>query len=248
MTDKMPAVKVPVTVTNEGVAKGLRDTEAKVKASAERIARTRATMGPGLGALGGGPLGGILGGAFGGEAAMGGIAVGGGLAAFLSLTRAFDAMVEAATGAGEAFKKFQATGELAVGMNSAVLETLARFEARNKPEPGAPGFGAGLVFGTGGQRTMLEEFGREAKKYPAMFGAYFGKLFTAEGTLTEKVGQALAAGYAAVAPEGQAQYLQALMNDPRRRGDLHATFTEFMDTPRSDATTRELKRINRNLS
>ena len=248
MTAKLPALKIAASVNTSQMNQGLKEAERKTKASAERIARTRATLQPGLGAVGAGPLAGILGGAFGGEAAMGGIAVGGGLAAFLSLTKAFDAMVDAANGAGEAFQKFQATGELAAGMNSAVLETLARFEERNKAQPGVAGFGAGLVFGSGGQKTMLEQFGSEAKKLPGMFGAYLGKLFTADGTLSEKVGQALAAGYAAVAPEGQAQYLQALMNDPRRRSDLHATFTEFMDTPRADATTRELKRINRNLS
>ena len=247
MTDKMPAVKVPVTVTNEGVAKGLRDTEAKVKASAERIARTRATMTTTLGGLGAGPLGGILGGAMTGPAAAANIGLGATLAGFLMLETVWDGMIEASRGATKAFEEFKATGELATGMNSAVLETLARFEQRNLQQEKQVGFSAGVIFGSGGQRTLYETFMKEKSNIPGMFGAYIGKLFTAEGTLTEKVGQALAAGYAAVAPEGQAQYLQALMNDPRRRGDLHATFTEFMDTPRADATTRELKRINRNL-
>lgn len=250
MSDKMPAVKVPVTVTTEGVSKGLKDTEAKIAASAQRIQKTRAAMTPALGALGGGPIGGVLGG-IGGMGAGGGMAavmLGAVLAPVLAITKTFDSMVTAAQGAGEALAKFQATGELAAGMNSVMLERLAKVEARTKGLGEMPGFGAGIAFGTGGEKTLMEEFAVEIKKFPTMFGAYLGKLFTAEGTLSEKVGQALASAYGAVGTEGQAQYFEASMRDPRLRSRLHENLTAYMDDPRSAAQVRELRKINRNLS
>jgi hypothetical protein len=129
-----------------------------------------------------------------------------------------------------------------------MLERLAKVEARTKGVGEMPGFGAGVAFGTGGEKTLMEEFAVEIKKFPTMFGAYLGKLFTAEGTLSEKVGQALASAYGAVGTEGQAQYFEASMRDPRLRSRLHENLTAYMDDPSSAAQVRELRKINRNLS
>jgi hypothetical protein len=228
--------------------RGLKDAEAKVAASAQRMQRARAVMQPTLGALGAGPLGSVLGGI--GAAGGGPLALAAGAIAapILAITKTFESMIEASKGAGEALAKFQATGELAAGMNSVMLERLAKVEARTKGLGEMPGFGAGVAFGTGGEKTLMEEFAVELKKFPTMFGAYLGKLFTAEGTLSEKVGQALASAYGAVGTEGQAQYFEASMRDPRLRSRLHENLTAYMDDPRSAAQVRELRKINRNLS
>jgi hypothetical protein len=246
VSQRLPALKIAASVQTSTMNRGLKDAEAKVAASAQRMQRARAVMQPTLGALGAGPLGSVLGGI--GAAGGGPLALAAGAIAapILAITKTFESMIEASKGAGEALAKFQATGELAAGMNSVMLERLAAIEARTKGFGEAPGFGAGIAFGTEGRKTLGEEFTAEAKKLPTMVGAYLGKLFTAEGGLTERFSQAFTSALASVAPQGQAQYLEALMRDPNRRGTLNETFS--MTPESASAQVRELRKINRNLS
>jgi hypothetical protein len=132
----LPKVNVPVVVTTEGVDKGLKDAERKMRASAQRMQKPAPSAAAGVfkaagqSALGIGGFG-AIGGAVG---AMGtaGIGIAGALSPIIAAGAIMDALSTATKGAGDALAKFKETGEQTIAANSVILERLAILEKQAK--------------------------------------------------------------------------------------------------------------------
>lgn len=137
MAIRLPKIHVPMTVSTDGVDRGLKAAEAKMRASTRRMSRMSAA-GPGVGG-GGGMLGnlgmaaGRAGMTLGGVGMLGGVAsalgpIGMAVGAIAGAAVLIDRIGEAARGAGEALKQFEETGKQTFAVNSIVLQRLAEAE------------------------------------------------------------------------------------------------------------------------
>lgn len=144
---RLPKVHIPMSVDTRGIDSGLSAAERKVRASAKRMAAIEARSGGGMTgerlALGRKTLGMALqrSGVGGGIGEMAGMALGGGgiglaaaglTAGFLAFDVASRALKDAVTGASDAFKQFNETGEQTFAANARVLAGLAKIEEETK--------------------------------------------------------------------------------------------------------------------
>jgi len=182
----LPKLNIPVTVSTAGVEKGLKAAEAKVDASARRMA-TKSAKAAAAGASGASlaqrvaPVVGGVGklGAFGGFAAGFG---GAGIAvaapfALVNMARAYvDTLAAATAGANDALAKYRLTGELTKGMNVPMLTRMAALERQAQADAAKPGFMESFALASAkpGERSMASYMADLLPQTGAFFGALAG--------------------------------------------------------------------------
>jgi len=181
----LPKVHIPVTVTTDGVDKGLSQVEEKMRRSAAKMKRLGqataggpakaagfAPMAPkataflgGVGKLG--PLSGLLGGL-----GAGGLAAAAPLAVFGMAASQVQQLAAMTKGATEALAKFRETGEQTFAVNSAVLERLAAAEAGAQAAAKMGAMDAFTFAGTRpGEKSNWEALNDYATEQMAFIGA-----------------------------------------------------------------------------
>lgn len=217
---KIPNLKIPVTIDASGLEGDLRKAEMRMKKSAERVAKIRSAATPALGALGGGALGGIAGGL--GQFGLAGGAVGlGAIAAaapFLIANRVIDAFAAATKGSTEALEQFQRTGVNATGINSVMLETLAKLEKRAQEAASGPTLTQSFLAGAGTDANVIVQSMEGIKNFSKEFAAFMGAL-----TSGKSYQQAQTVSQLATANEAEAQRLRERIEMERRAAEIGFT-------------------------
>lgn len=183
----LPKVHVPVVVSTDGVDKGLKDAESKMRASAARMERIQAGPSKGAQALKAGATSALGIGGFGAiGGAVGAMGVGGAGAAailaapFIASAKLMGTMQEATKGATKALEDFRKTGEQTFAANSVILERLSLLEkstAKSLPSLGQVFTAAGTSAETGRAAGMFEwakEFQDGLRIATAALGAFAG--------------------------------------------------------------------------
>ena len=196
MASKITNLRIPVTVTTEGVDKGLNAVERKLRNSAAKMKRLGGAAGAAGGAGGGlksqqgtallggvGKLGPIAG-------ALGGLGVAGlGMAAPLAMfglaAQSVQTMAAATKGASDALALFQQSGEQTFTANSEYLKKLAALESQSQIAAAGPGVMEAFSIasarpGEEGMMSMLNDF---AKQSAAFAGATLGGKSFVQATL-----------------------------------------------------------------
>lgn len=183
----LPKVHVPVVVTTEGVDKGLKDAEAKMRNSAARMSKIQAgpsKAGQALkagatSALGMGGFGSI-GGAVGSFGPQGAAAAAILASPFIASAKLMEVMNDATKGATKALEDFRKTGQQTFAANSVILERLAALEKSSKdslPSLSKVFVAAGTSAETGkaaGMFQWAEEFQDGLRVATAALGAFLG--------------------------------------------------------------------------
>lgn len=193
MATSLPKVHIPVTVTTEGVDKGLSQVEEKMRRAAARMKRLGGTAagGPQKGGgfaaaapkatafLGGvgklGPAAGLLGGL-----GAAGAALAAPLAAFGMASQQVALLAQMTKGATEALATFKATGEQTFAANSVILERLARLESGAQLAAAVPGVSEAFAIGGArpGEKSIAQSLTEFASEAAAFAGATLsGKTF-----------------------------------------------------------------------
>lgn len=193
---------IPITVYTAEVPPALRKVEKAVEASAKKISATQATVKAGVSAFGGERAVGFAS-KFGGTA-LGGAAMNAAFVAgpMIAATSLFDSMMSSVQGSTEALKKFQQTGELATGMNSAMLQMMADAEQSMKQRKTA---GFGEAFAAGAAADPMSTFNIAVdtlKNAWTGLGAWAGS--AASG---ESINEAMIRSQIATAPQAEASAL-----------------------------------------
>lgn len=188
MAGKVTNLRIPVTVTTEGVDKGLAATERKIRNSAAKMKRLGGTaQAPTAGGLGGsmgapkgtallgglgklGPLSGFLGGM-----GAGGLAAAAPLAAISMMMQSMERLASMTKGATEAMEAFKTTGEQTFALNSGILQRLAESEKGAQNFAKTMGFFEAMSFG--GARPGEKSGGEFWKETLAEVGAGLGGVF-----------------------------------------------------------------------
>jgi hypothetical protein len=188
---KVTNLRIPVTVTTEGVDKGLAATERKIRNSAAKMKRLGGTaQAPSAGGLGGsmgaskataflggvgklGPASGLLGG-LGGA----GLALAAGPAVISGMLQSMERLAAMTKGAGEAMEGFKQTGEQTFALNSGILARLAESEKGAQNFAKTMGFFEAMSFGGArpGEKKGGEFWGEQlARSGAALGGVLAGK-------------------------------------------------------------------------
>jgi hypothetical protein len=211
----LPKINVPVTVSTEGVDKGLRDAERKMRASADRMSKMQpskaagAFKAAGQSALSLGGFG-AIGGAAGALGTAGaGIAVA--LSPFIAAAKIMDTVATASKGAGKALEEFRRTGEQTVAMNSVILERLAGMEKMSQ-QAERGGFFKSFVAASAdvetGQATGAVKWAKEFTEGLTIAGAGLGAFLA--GKSPEQISNEMALS---VANEAGAAQIQKRMRE-----------------------------------
>lgn len=199
MAARLPEIHVPVTVTTDGVDKGIAKTEAAI---ARLQAKLRRQQGP-LSAAGG--AGGAFAqkatpflGAIGKMGPAAGLFAGGGMAgmaaaapfAIAGLARAqVDQMAALTKGATEALAQFKATGQQTFASNSIILERLASMESDAQKRAKVMGFGEAFSFGMArpGAESLGDKLSLLATQVSSFVGSIVGGKSMEEAFLTSQL-------------------------------------------------------------
>lgn len=203
MASKVTNLRIPVTVTTEGVDKGLAATERKIRNSAAKMKRLGTTaQAPTAGGLGGalgpskgtaflggigklGPLSGLLGGM-----GAGGLAAAAPIAAISMAIQSVERLAQMTAGASEAMENFRRTGEQTFAANSVILSELARMEKGAQAAAKTMGFFEAATFAGArpGEKGMGEFWSEQLARSGAGLGAVLsGKSFEEGKLLSELV-------------------------------------------------------------
>lgn len=216
----LPKIHVPVVVSTEGVDTGLKQAEAKMRASARRMERVSAKPSAAQGVLKAGAQSALSLGGFGaiggaaGAAGTAGIAIAGALSPLIVAGQIMETMNNATKGASEALAKFKTTGEQTVAANSVILERLAIMEKQVASTKGN-GFMAGFIGGSadvntgraGGAVTWAQQMQEGATIAGAGLGAFLS------GKSLEQIRNEMALS---VANEAGASQIQQRMAEQQR--------------------------------
>lgn len=175
----LPTLNIPVVVNTEQVPVAMRKVEKTVADSAARIGKIRASIMPGLGALGAGPVGGVLSGlgGLGSGFGAGAIGIGLGLAPFLAASKMMKVFENESKGASEALSKFNETGTQVFAANSTILKRLAEMEqtaARSKTASLGQAFTG--AFASGAEESTVGYIARSLDEFSTNVAAYTGAL------------------------------------------------------------------------
>ena len=216
----LPKVHVPVVVTTEGVDAGLKQAEAKMRASAKRMERVSAKPSAAQGVLKAGAQSALSLGGFGaiggaaGAAGTAGIAIAGALSPLIVAGKIMETMNNATKGASEALAKFKTTGEQTVAANSVLLERLAIMEKQVASTRGG-GFMAGFIGGSAdvntGRAGGAVSWAQQMKEGSTIAGAGLGAFLS--GKSLEQIRNEMALS---VANEAGASQIQQRMAEQQR--------------------------------
>lgn len=173
----LPTLNIPVVVNTAQVEPAMKKVEKTVADSAARIAKTRAAIMPGLGALGAGPVGGVLGGlgGLGAGFGAGAIGIGLGLAPFLAASRMVKIFENETKGASEALRQFNETGTQTFAANSELLKRFAEMEQqaqRAKTPSLSQAFTGG--FASGADESTVAYIARSLDEFSTQVAAFTG--------------------------------------------------------------------------
>ena len=173
----LPTLNIPVVVNTAQVEPAMKKVEKTVADSAARIAKTRAAIMPGLGALGAGPVGGVLGGlgGLGAGFGAGAIGIGLGLAPFLAASRMVKIFENETKGASDALRQFNETGTQTFAANSELLKRFADMEQqaqRAKTPSLVQAFTGG--FASGADESTVAYIARSLDEFSSQVAAFTG--------------------------------------------------------------------------
>lgn len=225
MANRLPELKIPVTVQTDGVDRGLSAVEKKLRNSAARMRRIQAASTPaaaggggmalkasqGTAFLGGigkiGPVAGLLGG-------MGGVgmALAAPMAAFGFAAQQVQMLAQMTKGANEALAEFAKTGEQTFAVNSEYLKKLAALEAQAQAAARLPGYFEAFTAAsaTAGQKSLLDFLNEFGVMYSAFAGATVGG---------KNFETALLEAQLAVANEQDAKAIAAKLEEAQRNNE-----------------------------
>lgn len=195
---KITNLRIPVTVTTDGVDTGIKKTEVAIQRLQGKLKRlNREQGGAGAGAQFGNRLTPFLGG-IGKMGPAAGLLAGGGMAgaaaaapfAIAGLARAqVDQMAALTKGATEALAEFRMTGQQTFASNSVILERLASMESDAQKRAKVMGFGEAFSFGMArpGGESLGDKISELASQVASFAGSILGGKSMEESFLTSQL-------------------------------------------------------------
>jgi hypothetical protein len=195
---KITNLRIPVTVTTDGVDTGIKKTEVAIQRLQGKLKRlNREQGGAGAGAQMGNRLTPFLGG-IGKMGPAAGLLAGGGMAgaaaatpfAIAGLARAqVDQMAALTKGATDALQEFRMTGQQTFASNSVILERLASMESDAQKRAKVMGFGEAFAFGMArpGGDSLGDKVSLLASQVSTFVGSLLGGKSMEESFLTSQL-------------------------------------------------------------